>query len=210
MRPGGGGDRARAPVAGGGDLSPGGRLRHTGPLSGARVQVRCPECHNSVEVPTLGVEVACPACMASFTPKPVEAPTRWMDVELRTPSGRLLGPWDRHLVREKIYVGELKGQEQVRPPNGDWVDIGSRPEFAEVLQLVGVDLGSQRISKQALRGWRKTGSAIEGGARPMTADEATRAMRGRPAAQEQRPFPTIPVAIGAAVLLALILGLWLM
>lgn len=171
------------------------------------MQVRCPECHNSVEVPALGVEVACPACMASFTPQPAEAANRWMDVELRTPSGRLLGPWDRHLVREKIYTGELKGQEQVRPPNGDWVDIASRPEFAEVLQLVGVDLGSQRISKQALRGWRKSGSAIEGGARPMTADEATRAVRGRPQTQEKRPFPVIPLVIGAVVLLAVILGL---
>ena len=64
------------------------------------MQVRCPECHNSVEVPALGVEVACPACMASFTPQPAEAANRWMDVELRTPSGRLLGKCYIDMVRE--------------------------------------------------------------------------------------------------------------
>lgn len=166
------------------------------------MQVRCPECHNAFEAPSVVGEIACPACMASFAPPRSSRPTEWMDVELRTASGRLLGPWDRHLVREKIYIGELKGQEQVRPPNGAWVDIASRPEFAEVLQLVGVDLGSQRISKQALRGWRKSGSAIDGGARPMTADEATRALRGRATTGEKKPLPIVPVVIGVVALVA--------
>ncbi|MCB9741940.1 MAG: hypothetical protein H6741_09935 [Alphaproteobacteria bacterium] len=123
------------------------------------MQVTCPECGTAFTPEEDGAQVTCPACFAAVA---LDAPDRWMELELRAPGGRALGTFDRYAVREQIYLGAFKGQEQVRPASGgEWVDIVSRPEFAEILALMGVDLGAGQIAKQSLKGWRKTGSAIQ-------------------------------------------------
>lgn len=128
------------------------------------MNVRCPQCGATFQAQT--GPVTCPSCMHSFTVAPEGRP--WLTLDVRRPSGELLGRMDRHLVRERLYAGALTGLEQVRPAGtsgaaaapGDWVDLNTRPEFAEVLQLIGADLGARRIAQQQLRGWRKTGSAV--------------------------------------------------
>lgn len=123
------------------------------------MQVSCPECGNSFTPEDARAALTCPACFADI---PADTPDRWMEVELRGPGEKPLGVLDRYAVRERIYQGELKGREQVRPAaGGEWVEIGSRPEFAEVLAMMGVDLGAGQIARQSLKGWRKTGSAIQ-------------------------------------------------
>lgn len=129
------------------------------------MQVSCPDCGTAFDAEEGADALTCPACFHAFR---LDTPDRWMHVEVRAGGGRDLGVLDRYAIRERIYLGELKGQEEVRPSTGgDWVDIASRPEFAEVLALVGVDLGAGRIAKQSLKGWRKTGSAVS--ARPRKA-----------------------------------------
>lgn len=144
------------------------------------MQVRCEECGTTfkVEASATGTKVACPACMHEQEAERQDK-VSWLEVEVRSATGKRLGLLDRHLVREQLYAGVLKGDEQVRAGGGEWVDIASRPEFADVLELTGVDLGSRRISAQALRGWRKTGSAI-GAER----DRMRRAAEGAPPVAE--------------------------
>ncbi|MCB9763980.1 MAG: hypothetical protein H6739_29690 [Alphaproteobacteria bacterium] len=124
------------------------------------MQVRCPECGSSFTPPSTDGALTCPACFHEFTVQTSTA-SPWMQVEVRSATGRSLGTMDRHLVRQRIYEGQLKGHEEVRPTGGEWVPIAQRPEYAEVLRAVGVDLGADRIAQQALKGWRKTGSAIQ-------------------------------------------------
>lgn len=135
------------------------------------MQVRCPECNTTFQTvfDATAPLVACPACMHDFevAQKPKAA---WLEPEVRSASGKRLGKMDRHLIRERLYCGELKGDEQVKAAGESWVPIASRPEFADAMELAGIDLGARRISSQALRGWRKTGSAI-GAKRTRKADD---------------------------------------
>lgn len=126
------------------------------------MDARCPECQTRFAVPSAG-PATCPACLTEFSAG--EDPGLWAEPELRLPEGELLGRMDRYLIRQRLYAGELSGLEQARVPGGEWVPLASRPEYAEVLEVLGVDLGARRISQQQLKGWRKTGSAVRS-ARP--------------------------------------------
>lgn len=160
------------------------------------MDARCPECQTRFAVPAPG-PATCPACMHSFAAG--EDPALWAEPELRRPEGELLGRMDRYLVRQRLYAGELTGLEQARVPGGEWVPLASRPEYAEVLTVLGVDLGARRISQQNLKGWRKTGSAVRA-ARPA---EQVRAAVVAP--EPVDPPRRLPVAAIAAVVAAIAL-----
>lgn len=174
------------------------------------MNVRCPQCGASFQAevgPT-----SCPSCMHSFTVAPEGRP--WLTLDVRRPSGELLGRMDRHLVRERLYAGALTGLEQVRPAGGlatgaaatgEWVDLNTRPEFAEVLQLIGADLGARRIAQQQLRGWRKTGSAVLPTRSSAPAERAVgRALNDEPKGRVSWPL----LAIAAALVLGIAALLW--
>jgi hypothetical protein len=174
------------------------------------MNVRCPQCGATFQA-EVG-PVTCPSCMHSFTVAPEGRP--WLTLDVRRPSGELLGRMDRHLVRERLYAGALTGLEQVRPAGhagaaaaaaGDWVDLNTRPEFAEVLQLIGADLGARRIAQQQLRGWRKTGSAVMPVRSSAPAERAVgRALDDEPKGRVSWPL----LAVAAALVLGIVALLW--
>lgn len=166
------------------------------------MNARCPQCGATFQA-EVG-PATCPSCMHGFTVAPEGRP--WLTLDVRRPSGELLGRMDRHLIRERLYAGALTGLEQVRPAGGaaaapgDWVDLNTRPEFAEVLQLIGADLGARRIAQQQLRGWRKTGSAV------MPVRSSAPAERAIGRAIDDEPKSRVSGAL-LAVAAALVLGI---
>lgn len=163
--------------------------------------VTCPNCSSTFDASESIAdedELICPACMHAFVPPmPGEAgmPVA-LFADLKGPRGEHLGTHDRYAIRQRIYAGDLKGREQVRLAGGAWEPIGARPEFAEVFQLIGVDLGSLRISEQQIKGWRKTDSVLQ-------AEKAAKAER-RAALKAAEPAPKkkTKVAVEDAVKLA--------
>ena len=167
----------------------------------------CPACQTPFEAPGGTLEVVCPACMNAFTARPQAAALGGlpdgMEFEVKGPEGETVGRMDRHQIREAIYAGRLKGREELRGPGG-WEPIAGRPEYAEVFQLVGVDLGALRIDQQQIRGWRRT-DALE--------RQEVRARRGPPEAAapvalapRKRPIPVKRYVIAAAIFLLVVLG----
>ncbi|GEM_PF-4470471 len=146
--------------------------------------VTCPNCSSSFDASESIAdedELICPACMHAFVPPmPGEAGVPdALFADLKGPRGESLGTLDRYAVRQLIYAGSLKGREQVKIAGGGWEPIGARPEFAEVFQLIGVDLGSLRISEQQVKGWRKTDAVL--------ANEQREAAERRAAARAAEP-----------------------
>ena len=120
--------------------------------------------------------------LPSPAPTPEEHP--W-EFELQLGVGdRVEGPFDRMYLREHVYMGRLTGDERLRVPGAkEWERLGDRPEFAEVLHLLGKDgpvLGNKRIA-----GWQKAGpgdATLTGSApRPSPAESAPRAPHSVPA-----------------------------
>ncbi len=120
------------------------------------------EIEEPVELDVVPVEAPLPprergeiAPMPRPTPTPEEHP--W-EFELQLGVGdKVEGPFDRMYLREHIYMGRLTGDERVRVPGAPaWARLGDRPEFAEVLHLLGKDgpvMGNKRIA-----GWQKAGA----------------------------------------------------
>jgi len=111
------------------------------------------------------------------TPTPEEHP--W-EFELQLGVGdKVEGPFDRMYLREHIYMGRLTGDERIRVPGASaWARLGDRPEFAEVLHLLGKDgpvMGNKRIA-----GWQKAGAdnvtQTGAAARPTPAESAPAAV----------------------------------
>ena len=85
------------------------------------------------------------------------------------------------------------------------MDLNTRPEFAEVLQLIGADLGARRIAQQQLRGWRKTGSAVL----PVRSSAPAERAVGRAIDDEPKSRVSWPLLVVAAVLvLGIVALLW--
>ncbi len=82
-----------------------------------------------------------------------------MELEVQGEDGQLLGRMNRLQIRERIYAGSLKGSEHVRLDGENWEAIGSRPEFAQILALVGVDVAGLAVARQQVKGWKRDASA---------------------------------------------------
>ncbi len=131
------------------------------------MEVTCPSCGAVFGMDkSMGADQVCPACMFPF---------RWegdtaqglpagMQLEVQGEDGQLLGRMSRIGIREQIYAGELSGVERVRLDGGEWEPIGSRPEFTQVLALVGVDVAGLAVARQQIKGWKRDASA--GGDKP--------------------------------------------
>jgi len=142
----------------------------------------------------------------SITGAPVGLPPL-LELEIKGPNAEVLGIMDRHMIREKIYTGAFKGREEIRADGGSWAPIGSRPEFAEVFQLVGVDLGQLKISQQQIRGWRKTEDLerAEKRRREKEARDAAKQMSLGPVKVKRKPLPVKSLVIGSVVLVTVAL-----
>lgn len=68
-----------------------------------------------------------------------------LNMELRTPKGMVDKHLDSEVIRERIYQGVYKGNEQVRFEGGNWQPMVSWPEFQQVLRLVGVDIDALKL-----------------------------------------------------------------
>lgn len=171
----------------------------------------CPACQTGFEAPGGTLEVICPACMNAFTIRPRAATLGGlpdgMEFEVKGPNGETMGQMDRHRIRQEIYAGRLKGREELRGPKG-WEPIAGRPEYAEVFQLVGVDLGALRIDQQQIRGWRKTESQSRQEQRARRASGGATADPVEAAALKpgKKPVPLKVYIAGAGVFLLLLLG----
>jgi len=189
-------------------------------------QVGCPACNTRFQIPSNELEVVCPACMNAFTVHahigaPEEGLPPTMEFEVKGPNGETMGQLDRHRIREAIYAGRLKGHEEIRSPQG-WEPIAERPEFAEVFQLVGIDLGSLRISQQQIRGWRKAApepqqQSVRPKSRPKVGQsESPEPLAGMTAPddfvvpplppEEKSAVPLKVLAVGVGVVLVVLIG----
>ncbi len=169
--------------------------------------VSCPNCRNVFETPPTHHEAICPACMHAFqivTGDGTGLPAL-MELEIKGPNAEVLGIMDRHLIREQIYTGVFKGREEIRAKGGSWVAIGTRPEFAEVFQLVGVDLGQLKISQQQIRGWQKTNDLeyAERRTREKEARDAAKVMSLGPVKVSRKPLPVKQLVIGAVTVVVI-------
>lgn len=115
---------------------------------------------------------------------------------------RVQGPFDRMYLREHLYMGRLTGDERVRIPGAAaWGRLGDRPEFQEVLHLLGKDepavLGNKRIA-----GWQKAGagsvSHTGSAPRPTPAASAAAAPHSLPLADPGAAAPVAATPPGAA------------
>jgi 2-oxoglutarate dehydrogenase E2 component (dihydrolipoamide succinyltransferase) len=126
------------------------------------------------------------------TPAPEDHP--W-EFELQLGVGdKVEGPFDRMYLREHLYMGRLTGDERVRVPGATaWARLGDRPEFAEVLHLLGKDepavVGNKRIA-----GWQKAGPGNVTGAAPRPTPAAS--APPAPLSAAPAPAPAAPAAGG--------------
>ena len=126
------------------------------------MEVTCPSCGAVFGVDTsMGNDQVCPACMFPFRMEGPAAqglpPAMLLDVQGE--DGQYLGSMDRLQIRERIYSGVLKGGERIRETGGEWEPVGSRPEYAEVLHLIGVDVAGLAVARQQIKGWKRDASA---------------------------------------------------
>ncbi|MEC7949205.1 MAG: hypothetical protein VX265_16670, partial [Myxococcota bacterium] len=108
---------------------------------------------------------------------------------------RVEGPFDRMYLREHVYMGRLTGDERIRVPGAStWARLGDRPEFAEILSLLGKEapavVGNKRIA-----GWQKTGGVPSTPGTPGGGPTRPSAARPTPApARPASPTPADPPA----------------
>lgn len=154
-----------------------------------------------------------PAVVAPPTATPPDHP--W-EFELQFAVGdQVQGPWDRMHLREQLYQGRLTGDERIRVPGaGDWQRLGDRPEFAEILRLLGKD-EPKVVGQKRIAGWKKGGGAPAASAAaappgaPSAAPEAPAHGPGPERAPPMKPAkggPKVAVIGGAVVLVVVVLG----
>lgn len=184
------------------------------------MKTACPSCSAYVEV-TEGQLTSCPSCGHWWVPKSdvedafteteatdarvvVEQP---FEFELQLADGdRWEGPFDRFNLREMVYTERLTGDERLRVPGQpDSERLRDRPEFAEVLQL----LGKQEASaprKSSIAGWKKGGAVAEAAEKVKAEKEAER-RREVEARIKAKEGPNRNFVIGGAVTIGILLVL---
>jgi hypothetical protein len=173
----------------------------------------CPRCAAAVPVQA-GEAAICGACGHRWTPGVVlrgAGSGPWeFEVQL-APGDAPQGPYDRLALRELLYVGRLTGDERVRVPgDSQWSPIAERPEFLEVLDLLGKRPGAG-ATRHSIAGWRKAPSVpaaapapAPGAPRPAAAPAPRQAAAAAPPPAPPAVRPVLLVA--AAVLAVVLLG----
>ncbi len=125
-----------------------------------------------------------------------------LEMEIQGPDGSVEGPVDLHLIRERIYAGRYRGNEQVRIQNGTWRGMVSFPELAEVLALVGVDVQAMQIrDRQSMTGWKAAGDQEPAkSAAPQVAPVAPDSVE--PIAEKPKKKVAIPVIVAVVAAMA--------
>lgn len=137
---------------------------------------QCPSC--GAETPVSPGDLStCTECAHRFLAEDSgEVP---FEFELQRAKGdRVEGPFDRLTLREMLYTGALTGSELVRRPGQThFSELALRPEFAEVLSLLGKEPAAPR-GERRIAGWK--------------AAKETTGATGAPAAAEERTRPPAP------------------
>jgi tetratricopeptide (TPR) repeat protein len=75
---------------------------------------------------------------------------RGSQYQIKLSSGRVLGPLDLDRVRQLIAKQKLLGNELARElPNGDWVDINSVPEIADIFVEAALSTRAVRVPRSS-------------------------------------------------------------
>ena len=170
------------------------------------MKVPCPSCGARITVKedAPGGQQTCPACMTGFTVASDAEDLPPMEWEVQGPRGEMLGHHDPWSIRQALYAGEFSGMEKVRQPHGNWEFLLDKPEYEEVLRVVGNDVDAMRLASQNIKGWRRDASAnrkrmIAPGPAPLPA--APEAMKASEAIWEEIPTRLVAGVIAVALLL---------
>ena len=129
-----------------------------------------------------------------------------MVMEVQGRNGEMLGRMGRTAIREAIYARRFSGHERTRVDNGPWTALVDQPDFAEIMELVGMDLGGVRLAHQQVKGWKKDVSAKKSTRRTGPSTEI-RAAPSSPVAKT--PAPSKGKLLALALALALVAWLLL-
>ena len=170
------------------------------------MKVPCPSCGARITVKedAPGGQQTCPACMTGFAVASESEDLPLMEWELQGPRGEMLGHHDPWSIRQALYAGEFSGMERVRQPHGNWESLLDKPEYEEVLRVVGKDVGAMRLASQNIKGWRKDASASQKRMitpRPDTLPAAPETMKAGEALWEEIPTRLVAGVIAVALLL---------
>ena len=75
-----------------------------------------------------------------------------MATEVQGRNGEMLGRMGHTAIREAIYARRFSGHERTRVDNGPWIALVDQPHFAEIMELVGMDLSGVRMAHQQVKG----------------------------------------------------------
>ena len=116
-----------------------------------------------------------------------------MEFELQYAVGDAVrGPFDVNHLRQQVYMGLLTGDERIRAPGGSFEPMAERPEFAEVVALVG---RRAPVARGTLPRWKPSPPGPLPATTPATEQEglgASAAAPPEPARPEVAPSPSGP------------------
>jgi len=173
------------------------------------MKVPCPSCGARITVrgDAPGGRQTCPACMTGFLVEDDKEPPPSLEWEVQGARGEMLGSMDTYAIRQAMYEGTFTGNERIRQSIGDWEQVLDRPEFEEVLLVVGVDVDGLRLASQNIKGWKRDVSAkkkqmIQAGPEPNRPPD--KKLKASEAIWEEIPLALVLGIVGA---LLAILGL---
>lgn len=146
----------------------------------------CPSCGTSVSAAP-GALAVCPACFSEFEVA-AESATMHPRWDVLLPDGQRYEALNRHVVRERVYVGRVPIGAKARPTGEqEWSGIHEVPEFMAIFTLLGVDpplaSGTRRLA-----GWQRSrpdAPAARPPPRPVVAEgTVARVVAGRDAPDE--------------------------
>lgn len=123
------------------------------------------------------------------------------EFELQFATGDVVkGPYDRLTLREMLYTGRLTGDERIRlPEGGQFERLGDRPEFAEVIDI----LGPRRNAARRSGGWRRSTRVTKSGGVEVHLEPAQpEPPPAAPAASAATPAPAQPAVARVAARVA--------
>lgn len=129
-----------------------------------------------------------------------------VEFELQFADGdRWQGPFDRFQLREMLYTERLTGQERVRVPGtADAEQLGERPEFAEILSLLGKE-DENTARRSSIVGWKK-GGAVADAAEAEKARKEDERRREAAVRLAQQQGPNRSFVVGGLVTIVVLLG----
>lgn len=110
----------------------------------------CPRCGAAV-VGRVAQLATCAGCSLSWMM--AAQPAGAFRYQMQRTEGEVEGPFDRFALREMIYLGALSGRERIRPVGGAWSRLSERPEFQDLMRIVGRE--EVREGERRIQGWQR-------------------------------------------------------